>query len=185
MHETDDRIYRRFLSGENEIYGELMRIHGDDVVRYLYGLLRSWEDAEDLMIEAFAQILVKKPSIRSGSFKAYLYKTARNLAARHHGRMKRLEASRLEDLSDTLAAAERTEDQVRDRERRRTMYHCLGRIEPELREALYLVYLEDLKYQEAAAVLGVSTKRIDKLLQRGKLRLREELEKEGITDAEL
>ncbi len=185
MHETDDRIYRRFLSGDNEIYGELMRIHGDELVRYLHGLLRSWEDAEDLMIEAFARILVKKPSIRAGNFKAYLYKTARNLAARHHRTRKRAEAFRLEDLSDTLAADELTEDRAREAERRRQLYQCLGQIEPELREALYLVYLEDLEYREAAEVLGVSPKRIDKLLQRGKLRLREALEKEGIRDAEL
>ena len=185
MQETDDRIYRRFLSGEREIYGELMRKYGDGLVLYLHGLLHSWEDAEDLMVEAFARIMVKKPHIREGGFKAYHYKTARNLAARFHGKRQKTERFCTEELAEGLPAGELTEERVQASEGRRLLYQCLDRIEPELREALYLVYLDGLQYREAAAVLEISPKRVDKLLQRGGARLREELEKEGITNAEL
>ena len=35
------------------------------------------------MIEAFSYLFTKKPRIRDGGFKAYLYKTARHMALRH------------------------------------------------------------------------------------------------------
>ena len=185
MRETDDRWYGRFLSGDKESYGELMRAHGDELVLYLHALVHSWEDAEDLMVEAFARIMVKRPTIRPGGFKAYLYKTARNLAARFHGRARRAELFSLDELEDALPAGELPEALAQETERRRALFRCLERIEPALREALWLVYCEDLPYKEAAAVMKVSEKRIDHLLQRGKRLLREELAKEGVTDAAL
>ena len=63
------------------------------------------------------------------------------------------------------------------------LHICLDRIEPQLKEALWLVYFEEMSYREAADIMGVNTKRIDHLLTRGKRKLREELEKEGVTDA--
>ena len=63
------------------------------------------------------------------------------------------------------------------------LHLCLERIDPQLREALWLVYFEDMSYKAAAHIMGVNTKRIEHLLTRGKKKMREELEKEGITDA--
>ena len=41
----------------------------------------------------------------------------------------------------------------------------------------------ELSYAQAAEVLGCGVKKIDNLLTNGKKRMREELEKEGITSA--
>ena len=69
---SDDELYNRLLTGDVSSYDDLMIRYGDSLTVYLYGYLHNWHDAEDLMIEAFARILVKKPHIRSGNFKAYL-----------------------------------------------------------------------------------------------------------------
>ena len=63
------------------------------------------------------------------------------------------------------------------------MRRCLDRIDPEPREALWLIFFEDMRYAQAAQVLGVNVKRIDHLLSRGKRLMKAELIKEGITDA--
>ena len=78
MH-TDDELYHLFLSGDTTSYDELMIRHGDSLTVYLNGYLHDWQDSEDLMIEAFARIMVKRPRMSEGKFKAYLFKTARNL----------------------------------------------------------------------------------------------------------
>ena len=39
---------------------------------YINGYTHDLQDAEDLMIDAFARIMVKKPKIQTGAFKAYL-----------------------------------------------------------------------------------------------------------------
>ena len=68
-------------------------------------------------------------------------------------------------------------------ERKQALDLCLSRIDPELREALWLVYGEDMTYAQAAEIMGVNVKRIDHLLTRGKKTMKDELEKEGVTDA--
>ena len=180
---SDEEAYAGFLSGDVSAYDDLLARHGDNLVLYLYGYLRNWQDAEDMMIEAFARIIVKKPTIRRGSFKAYLFKTARNLASRFHTVRRRAEAFSLDDAEAELAGSTLWEQKLLDAERSRILHLCLGRIDPELREALWLVYFEEMSYRDAAGVMGCGVKRIDRLLQRGKTQLRRELEKEGITHA--
>ena len=79
---SDDELYKNFLNGDSSSYDQLMIRYGDSLTFYINGYTHDIQDAEDLMIEAFARIMVKKPRIHEGAFKAYLYKTARNLASR-------------------------------------------------------------------------------------------------------
>ena len=61
-----------------------MEKYGDALTLYICGYLNDPHEAEDLMIEAFSRLFAKERPIRgAGSFQAYLYKTARNLALRH------------------------------------------------------------------------------------------------------
>ena len=106
---------------------------------------------------------------RSGCFKAYLFKTGRNLALRFGAKRGRLQTFAIEELTEEPSSPEETEAQFLDQERRLALHRCLNRIEPQYREALWLVYMEGLSYREASEVLRVSEKKIDRLLQQGKL----------------
>lgn len=96
----DDSLYAGFLAGDNSSYERLMIRYGDDLILYLKGHLYSWEDAEDLMIRTFAQIMVKKPGIREGNFKSYLFKTAHNLIHHFYKKTRRRKVFSLEGLSE-------------------------------------------------------------------------------------
>ena len=85
-----------------------MEKYGDALTLYICGYLNDPHEAEDLMIEAFSRLFAKERPIRgAGSFQAYLYKTARNLALRHRqGRwhtLLRLDELSFEPQSDVLA----------------------------------------------------------------------------------
>lgn len=181
--DSDDELYRRFLAGNTAAYDELLIRHGDSLTLYICCYLHNLQDSEDLMIEAFARIMAKRPSIGEGNFKAYLFRTARNLAARFHSIFRRLGEFSLEDLSVEAADTESGREWILKDERRRVLHQCLSRIAPENREALWLIFIEGMSYAEAAAVMGVNTKRVDHLLSKGKKQLIRELEKEGITNA--
>ena len=184
MHgQSDETIYLRFLSGETEAFDALMLRYGDSLTVYLNAMLHNWQDAEDLMIEAFARIMVKKPAIRSGGFKAYLFKTGRNLALRYASKRGRAQTFALEELTEELSSPEHTEGYYLDAEHKQALHRCLNRLDPEYREALWLVYMEELSYRQTSRVLGIKEKKLDHLLERGKRALRQELEKEGVTDA--
>lgn len=200
---SDDVLYRQYLKGDTASYDELMIRYGDRLTFYLHGYLHDVNDAEDLMIEAFARIMAKKPRIGEGAFKAYLFKTARNLALRHQERKRRVQVFSIDsmdsDLADIVLATgsmpdtaagysppgktSPVEEDIGQAERDQVLHLCLDRIEPELREALWLVYFEGLSYNQAASVMKVNSKKIDHLLQRGKRQMREELAIEGVTNA--
>ncbi len=180
---SDDELYRRYLAGDSPAFDALIAKYSGRLVLYLEGLTRDVRDAEDLAIESFAAILAKRPAIRPGGFQAYLYRTARNRATRFHMLRRRLPAFGLEEAQLWEAQTARPEDEFLKDERRRAVQRCLASIEPEPREALWLVYFEEMSYVQAASVLGVNAKRIDNLLVRGKRLMRAELAKEGITDA--
>ena len=178
---SDDELYTAFLKGDSHAYDSLMLRYGDRLVTYLSGFLHIPEDAEDLMIEAFARIMVKRPMIGAGCFKAYLYKTARHLAARFHQKTVKTGTFCIDELPEEPSDPTILEDLVVTGEETHILHRCLERLSSELREPLWLIYFDDLSYKEAAKVMGVTAKRIDHLLERGKKALKKELEKEGIS----
>ncbi len=184
---SDDQLYQRYLAGDQAAGDQLMLRYGDALIAYLDAFLHDARAAEDLMLDCFTVILVDKPKIMNGNFRAYLFKVARNKANRLWKTIfRRQEFDLDETLLETMPARGISpEDHVWHGERSEILQRCMNRIAPQYREALWLVYNMDLNYAQAAAIMGCSVKRIDNLLRNGKARLRLELEKEGITHADL
>ena len=179
---TDEELYRRYLHGDEAGLSALMDRYGSALTLYIDGYLGDIHEAEDLMIEAFSYQLAKRPRIREGCFKAYLYKAARHAALRHKSR--RPAVFSLEDLREEPEGKTLLEEVVKDRERSRILHLCMGQLRAEYREALYLAYFEGLSYAQVAEVMGKSVKQVTNMVYRGKQSLRELLKKEGITHAE-
>ena len=182
---TDEAAYRQYLDGEQSAADVLVERYGDALTLYINGYLRDAHEAEDLMIEAFAQIFAKeRPLHGEGSFKAYLYKTARNLALRHSQkhriRLLGWEELTFEPQADTLA-----DTALYRNERNRQLYAALEKLKAEYREALYLVYFEEMSYRAAAAVMHKTEKQVTKLVYRGKQSLKNLLEQEQFEYADL
>lgn len=131
------------------------------------------------MIEAFAQMFAKeRPIYEEGCFKAYLYKTARNLALRHKQKHK-IFFLPLEELPFEPEEKILTETKVLRDEGHRLLYGAMDKLKAEYREALYLVYFEDMSYRNAALVMKKSEQQVTNLVHRGKRSLKTILEKEG------
>ena len=101
-----------------------------------------------------------------------------------HKRKHRIPFLRLEELpfepqSDGLADTELLRS-----ERDRQLYAALEQLKAEYREALYLVYLEDMSYRSAASVMGKSVQQVTNLVHRGKKSLKGILERERFDHAD-
>lgn len=177
---TDERLFARLIAGDQECLRPLMERYGDALTLYANGYVHDIDAAEDLMIEAFSRMLAKRPRLRPGGFKPYLYKTARNLAL-HHLRL-RARFMNVDELDDEPADCEGVDKGVLSDERSRALYRCLAKIPPDYREALYLVYIEDMSYDEAGAIMHKTRKQVDNLVQRGKRAMRTMLGEEGLFD---
>lgn len=180
--QKDEDLYRQYLSGDETGLDSLMQRYGNSLTLYINGYLHDLHEAEDLMIEVFAYVFTKKPHIRDGGLKAYLYKAARHMALRHKSRLHRVFC--LEDLSEEPEEKILVEEVIRTKERNRILHLCMSELNQAYREVLYLVYFEDMSYRQAAEVMNKSIKQITNLVYREKESLRKLLEREGISNAE-
>ena len=178
---SDGELYESYLAGDESACDALMLRYGDEVTAYLNGFLQDHGESEDLMIEVFARIMVRKPKIREGNFRAYLFGAARHEAARKHRIKARLKEFSLEDAPPP--AVDSSETEYLRSERTEALRRCLDRLDPRYREPLWLVYAMGMSYEQTAGILGCPVKKIDNLLTAGKKLLRRELEKEGTENA--
>lgn len=181
---SDEVAYRQYLEGLEESADILVERYGDALTYYINGYIHDIHEAEDLMIEAFARIFAKeRPIDGKGSFRAYLYKTARNLTIRH-SQKHRLWFLHLDDMDFELPSEELVDTKLLQSERKRHLYEAMAKLKVEYREALYLVHLEGMSYREAGKVLGKSEQQITNLVHRGKQSLKKILEQGGFQYAD-
>ena len=178
----DETLYRQYLNGDDAGLEVLMKKYGDPLTLYIDGYLHDVHESEELMLDVFADLFTKKPKIRDGGFKAYLYKAARHMALRHKSKRKPLFS--LDALTGEPDGRLLAEEVIRTEERNRVLHFCMDEMNPDYREVLYLTYFEDMSYAQAAEVTGKTVKQITNLVYRGKESLRRLLEREGITNAE-
>ena len=150
---TDDILYRRYLGGDEDGLSALMERHGDKLTLYLDGCLHDLHESKDLMIEAFAYLIAKKPRIRDGGFRAYLYRSARHMALRLLSRKRAQLCFSLDALTEEPEARELVEEAVESAERARILRACMAELHADYREALFLVYFEGLSHAETAAAV--------------------------------
>ena len=173
MVETDEQLYHRFLTcGDSADLGVLLERHGEKLTLFLNGYVHSMEDAEELMMDAYAEAAAGANFSKKSSFKTWLFAIGRNLAykklRRDHFFFVPLDEALTAD--DGVPDAELLKD-----ERSRMLYAAMSSINPEYRQALYLTYFEDMSADEVAAVLKKNRKQVYNLIARGKESLKTRL----------
>ncbi|MGI6613638.1 MAG: RNA polymerase sigma factor [Saccharofermentanales bacterium] len=180
----DETLYREYLEGSEDGLGELIERYGTRLTLYIHRYIHDIHDAEDLMIDVFAYLAVKKPRIREGAFKAYIYKSAWHASLRFLAQNKLRHCLSLDDIGYEPKSGDRSDELAIANERTDLLSLCMERLNPDYRQALYLVYFEQLHHAEAAVIMGKSEKQIADLVYRGKKSLRKRLEEEGVVHAE-
>lgn len=176
-------VAKAFL-GREESADILVDRYGDALTYYINGYIHDIHESEDLMIEAFARVFAKeRPIDGKGSFRAYLYKTARNLTIRHTQKHK-LWFLHLDEVDFELPSEELVETRLLQNEREKCLYEAMAKLKTEYREALYLVSIEGMSYSEAGKILGKSEQQMTNLVHRGKKSLRKILEQGGFSYAD-
>lgn len=175
--------YRRYLSNNKETLEILVHDFSDALVRYAYTYVGSATAAEDIMEDAFAAYLLKKPDFTSKEqIRCWLYKTVRSRSVDYLRRHRR-EVS-FEDLESVLHTPDPVQDLIK-KERDAALYRSLQGLPRQYRAVLQLHYLEDFSIEQICTILGKHKKQVYNLLSRAKASLKELLVKEGITYEDL
>ncbi len=180
MRESDEELYRLYLAeGSEDALRELLLRHRESLTLFLFGYVRNMEDAEELMLDAFAAAAARTSAYTGrSSFRTWLFGVGRHLALRQLKR--RREPPRPEPVDNGGSP----ELELMRSEQKRLLYAAMERLHPEYRQALYLLYFEDMEVGEVSRVMGKTRKQVYNLTERGKKALRAELEGMGFEYAQ-
>lgn len=158
-----------FFKGEKEGISALVEAYAPRLIAFLCGYVGK-ADAEDLTEECFLTLLERKRHFpNEKALRTFLYRTAKHKALNFLRRTKRQTA-----LDENLSVNGLEEGILAD-ERKKRLYAAMSSLTEPARSAVWLVYLEDYSYREAAGVLNCSPKAIDNTLSYAKRKLKTEL----------
>jgi len=171
----DQALVDAILRGDREAFGELVVRYQRLVagVAWRYGAGR--EEIEDVVSEVFVKAYRNLNRYRpEHAFSTWLYR----LAANHvidRGRRRRREAPSVELPETLIDPSPSAEGGLEEREREELVRAVLLAMKPRYREVLFLVYVEGLKIDEAASVLGLPQGTVKTRLMRGREAMRRAL----------
>ncbi|RWX80778.1 sigma-70 family RNA polymerase sigma factor [Neorhizobium lilium] len=138
--------------------------------RYARSLARTSSDAEDLVHDALVKAYERRATFRTGAnLRAWLFAILHNTHIdRHRAQATRLrqESGRIDESGLSYPASQ--EQSIRLRQVR----EAFMTLPEEQREALHLVAVEDMTYQEAAESLGIPIGTLMSRISRARARLR-------------
>jgi RNA polymerase sigma factor (sigma-70 family) len=126
---------------------------------HAFWLCRNHAEAEDLVQETVAKALRGFDSFQAGSnFKAWVFRILRNTFLTSRTGIAASRTVFLEDHADVFAMADASptpEDHLIRLDNQAAVNEALDQLQPQLREALLLCDVEELKYKDIAVVLDV------------------------------
>ena len=171
--------YRRYLDGDESAFDEIVKELFDSLVFFIDRYVQDHHAAEDIAMDAFADLVVHKSRYHFGvSLKTYLFMIGRSRALNYIKRRRRIVMEPLNE-AETLAGWQSMEEQILADESKRAVNDALEQLPEEMRVAVHLKYFEGLSYEEIARVMKRTKKQVDNLLYRAKKVLRATLGEEG------
>jgi RNA polymerase sigma-70 factor (ECF subfamily) len=135
--------------------------------RYIRRFVRSSETAQEIVQEAFLRTYRERESVTT--LRAFLFSTARNLAANEFRHRRTVERDTLASLNESRAdtECESLESGLLRDERNRLVQEAINRLPPQCRAAFTLRVFHEYSYKEVADHLGISVKTVEKHISRG------------------
>ncbi len=172
--------YRRFLDGDESAFESIMKELFRGLVFFIDGFVHDTHTAEDIAIDTFSDLIVHRHRYNfKVTLKTYLYMVGRSRALDY---IKHRKVIDFVELSEAQAAADESEVLeaiVLADARKRAIHAAIAKLSQDMREAVHLIYFEEMTYEEAARVLKKNRKQVDNLLYRAKKELRIILGKDG------
>jgi len=182
----EDALVTALCQGADDAYEILLQRYQQPVYNLVYRLMNDPSDASDIVQEVFLKVFKNIGNFRgNSSLKTWIYRIAVNEAYNHRrwfSRHQRREVALgpeegLRSYADSLADTSRTPfDQAADHETFALVEAALDKLNPKFRAVVVLRDIEDLSYEEIAAVLNISIGTVKSRILRGREALRKILE---------
>ena len=181
-NDLDKKLYNDYLNGEKEAFEILYNKYKKKIEYFIYNIVKDYQTAEDIAQETF--IYVIQHQIReNSSFKYYIYLVARSKAINYINTEKRRK-----DITETFLKEDDEQiekdvlDVITNEETKRELLESIELLDERYKNAIYLVNIEGLSYEETSKILGETLQNTKNLIHRGKKQLRKILLKKGFDE---
>ena len=173
--QSDEKLIDLIRAGDEAAFEALVQRYRSHLLAFCRHMLRSREDAEDVLQEVFAASYRAIVGDEREIFvRPWLYRIARNMCLKHLGKRRPAADGGVEELD--LAAAGGTVDTVHMREHLRQIVGDVRELPETQRTALLLREIDGLSYDQIAAAMDTSVPGVKSLLVRARVSLAESAE---------
>ena len=180
--DLDEKLYNEYLDGKRGAFELLYNKYKDKIKYFVYNIVKDYQKAEDITQDVFIYVM-QNPINKDYCFKYYIYLVAKSRAINQINIENRRteineeyvfhqEGQVIQDVADIVTANEKTQEII----------NAIDMLDDRYKNAIYLVKIEGLTYQETAEILGESTQNIKNLIHRGKKELQRILIKKGFDE---
>jgi len=189
MTRSDVQLMLDVKAGDEQSFGLLLQRYRTPLVNFLYRMVRSREQAEDLAQEVFIRVYrAREEYVPSAKFTTWLFRIATNLALnslrdhRHEKLEISMDAPVIADAEDgdekPFEVADKhptIEQKLVEEDRKKMIRRAIEKLPEKQRAAVLLHKYQELDYSEIAKILSVSESALKSLLFRAYESLRIEL----------
>jgi len=174
MANPADRVYTSLLvircqAGDGLAFEDLVAGHHRSLRGFLHKMLGDQHNTDDVLQEVWMDVFRDLKSLKDpAAFLPWLYRVARNRA---FGllRRRRTPMGSIDEVDPIVTAEEEPDFTAADAQ---AVHAALGQLGPEHREVLLLRFIEDMSYEEIAAVAGCNIGTVRSRIHNAKRQLR-------------
>jgi RNA polymerase sigma factor (sigma-70 family) len=181
---SDERLIALTRAGQQAAFEALVARYQPRLLAFCRHMLRSREDAEDVLQEVFAAAFnAIMADSREINARPWLYRIARNRSLNH---LRRTTAIGVDSMDAHFAdAGQSTSEKVHKREEFRLLLEDIGHLPETQRSALVLREMDALSYEQIADVMDTTIPSVKSLLVRARIGLAEAAQARKLTCEEV
>ena len=148
------------VEARSDLIERLFREHNDALLRFLALRLRSYQEAKEVAQEAYVRVLSLDSPGAVSFLRAFLFKTAANLAVdrlRHRARGRRITDA---GMFDELREPASPESEAASEQEIAILERLVGELPPKCRAAFLLYKIHGLEFPQVAERMGLSERMV-------------------------
>lgn len=178
MAGEDQFLVRSFIQGDEKAFEILFEKYHRRLYGFLYSLLKSAEDAEEIVQDTFVKIWESRSRFREEyTFESFLFKVAKNAFLNYN--RKKINTKVFQEQYGLMLdlTQDTTEDYLIFKETREIINTIIDEMPPKRREIFILQKVDGLSRKEIAEKLGISVITVDSHLMKANADFKEKLKK--------
>lgn len=178
LEPADESLMLRAKAGDADAFAALYHRHREALLAFCYRMLHNWEDAADILQDAFRYVHAHSATYQpTAKFATYLCHIARNMCIDVLRKRRRWNLQQLDTEIDLPDGAPERGSPLEQEEVEASIQRALDEIPEPYREVLHLRIVQDLPYEEIAQVVNCPVGTVKSRLHVGLGLLRQSLKR--------